>query len=134
MIKRAGSDYIEATDLKVIRPQLARVGKTFDTWITASSAPWQRTAVVQLTRYLCLKNLHYRQDLDEHIAQWKENRTTTFAITTEVPILNGSERHALVGILTFHQFKENPILYQCYLHPFFRGQGHMMNAWKGFRT
>jgi hypothetical protein len=130
MTQRAVSDYIEATDMKVLRPQLARAGKSFDTWITASSPLWQRIAVVQLTRYLCLEHSHYRQDFDEYATPWEENRTATFTITSEVLTRHGLEREALVGILTFHQFKENPILYQCYLHPFFRGRGHMVDAWQ----
>ena len=122
-------DYKEATLLNIIRPQTAPKGKTFDVWITASSPKWQRLAVVQLTRYLCLET-KYRQDLNEDAASWKNNNTAVFAITGDVLCRYGQERQALVGMMTFHQFHHNPVLYHCYIHPFFRSKGLMKDAWK----
>ena len=132
MRHRSTTDHEEATLLKIIRPQTAAKGNAFDAWITATSPEWQRVAVVQLTRYLSLET-KYRQDLEEHAAPWVQNKTAAFAITDDVVNKDGQERQALIGTMTFHQFHQNPVLYHCYLHPFYRGKGLLENAWREAR-
>lgn len=125
------SDYEEANYQKILRPQSAAKGKIFDTWITSTSPEWQRLAVVQLTRYLSLET-GYRQDLNEYANSWASNKTTVFAITEDITSRDGIERQSLVGMLTFHHFDNDPVpvLYHCYLHPFFRNKGLMKKAWQ----
>lgn len=118
----------EAAMEKILRPQTAANGKSFDRWITYSSAEWQRVAAVQLTRYLSLET-KIRQDLSECANAWQENQTAVYSIVETVSCPKGDDRQAMVGMITFHQFDTNPILYHCYLHPFFRGKGLMKKAW-----
>lgn len=130
MIQKSNLDYSEATHIKIIRPQLARKGKSFDSWITCKSPKWQRLAVVQLTRYLSIE-CDYRQDLCEFSSVWMENKTASFSMVDSITLKNGEEREALIGIITFHEFNSIPTLYHCYLHPFYRkGKGDLMKeAW-----
>lgn len=121
-------DFKEAAQMKILRPQTAAKGRSFDSWITSESSEWQRLAVVQLTRYLSLE-ANYKQDLIEHVTAWEESRTTVFPITEIVTCRMGIDRQALIGIVTFNQLGVNPVLYHCYLHPFFRGKGFMKRAW-----
>lgn len=114
--------------MKMLHPQFARKGKRFEHWITASSPEWQRVAAIQMTRYLCLET-GYRQDLEKYAASWSRNKTSVLAMTDDVFCQDGNERHALIGIMTFHTFHENAILYHCYLHPFYRRGGRMKQAW-----
>lgn len=123
------SSYEDATRYMVLRPQNAPLGKKFDEWINAFSPKWQRVAVVQLTRYLSLET-GYRQDAEDYVETWLENHTEVFSITHCIYCKDGRERDALVGILTFHKFNSVPVLYHCYIHPFFRSKGIMAKAWE----
>ncbi|MET7016396.1 GNAT family N-acetyltransferase [Uliginosibacterium flavum] len=71
-----------------------------------------------------------RQDLGEQATSWIKNQTSVFATTDKVLGKDGNERECLVGIATFHTFQQNPVLYHCYLHPFYRGKGLMERVWR----
>lgn len=123
------SNYNDAAIYKILRPQNAPLGRAFDEWITASSPQWQRKAVVQMTRYLSLET-GYRQDSEEHIETWKKNKTEVFSITKNLLCKDEQERNALIGIITFHKFSDIPVLYHCYIHPFYRRKGIMAKSWE----
>jgi hypothetical protein len=120
--------YTEAVAYKILRPQCAPRGKKYDEWITSSSSRWQRIAVVQLSRYLSLET-GYRQDFDENVETWNTNKIETYSITEDILSKDGEERNALIGILTFLNSGPKPVLYHCYIHPFFRSKGLMDSAW-----
>lgn len=126
------SDYADATRYMVIKPQNAPLGKKFDEWITASSPKWQRIAVIQLTRYLSLET-GYRQDAEEYVETWNENHIEVFSITECIYCKDDRERDALVGILTFHKYNSVPVLYHCYIHPFFRKKGKWLKPGRQLR-
>ena len=128
MSKRDQSNFTEARQSKVIRPQKAPFGKKFDPWISSFSPTWQRCAVVQLTRYLAMET-GYRMDLDETVATWRKVEVNAFAVTELVVDKNGNEYEALVGNAIFYTLSGVATLYYCYLHPFFRNRKLFQKHW-----
>ena len=130
MSKVSQADYIDATILKIVRPQKAIVGKTFDDWITQGSPIWQRRSVVQIRRYLHLE-CEYGMSFDESCECWKS--LTVFPFLDE---FFDNSRHELrqwmIGAVCFSDDTDLPLLEFCWLHPFWRNQGLLRRAWPQF--
>jgi hypothetical protein len=123
----------EARLSKVIRPQLAPIGRHFDQWISASSPKWQRIAAVQLERYFSIET-GFRHDLDELVDIWINSKIQILTITDAIIRPDKNEREGLIGFVYFLDRGEGPVLYHCYLHPFYRHSGRMQKAWSELQS
>lgn len=118
--------YDEAVIEKIIRPQNAADGQCFDKWVTSNSRQWQRIHFVQIRRYLSLEFKDYGCNLDCSNMSWNE----TVAYSFLDPACQGT----LVGAAFFDTECGEVTLSSCWLHPFFRHQGLVKEAWPEFIT
>lgn len=130
MSKDAQADYRDATISKIVRPQKAKVGKTFDVWITQQSPVWQRRCVVQIRRYLHLE-CDYGMSFDDSFDCWKS--LEVFPLLDKFyDDLRHESRQWMIGAVCFSDDKNLPLLKFCWLHPFWRNQGLLKRAWPRF--
>lgn len=120
----------EARCEKVVRPQLAPNGKTFNNWISHRSPSWQRLAVENLTRFLSMED-DDNQDLYDDSEVWKEACLHVLTVTDNIELPNGSLFNALIGFIRMDHMDELPNLYNFYLLPSYRKSYRpMYEAWE----
>lgn len=116
---------------RTIKPQLAPKGKSFEEWVTISSPAFQRRAVGRLQRFMA-QETGYRYEALDHLSCWRDT-FEVLSITSEI-IGNGREpeiREAMVGFVWFTFDYDVPTLYNCYLHPSYRGENDQRNLING---
>lgn len=118
---------------RTVKPQLAPKGKSFANWITMSAPAFQKKAVGRLQRFMAQETGYTYEALD-FLPNWRET-FEVLSITSEI-IGNGRDpeiREAMVGFVWFTLDHDVPTLYNCYLHPSYRGEDDqhnlMVRAW-----
>ena len=120
---------------RTIAPQIALAGKRFDEWITINSATFQKMAVDQLQRFMA-QETGFKYESLELPDCWEssfEVLSLTFEMHKSDKATNDS--HFLVGFIWMIVDDQHiPELYNCYLHPSFRGEKSdhnlMFKGWK----
>lgn len=130
MSKAQHINYRDAVSSKIIRPQKAKVGKTFDAWITQESPVWQRRCVVQLRRYLYLE-CDYGMFFDDSFECWKSLEVFPF-LDQFFDESRHESRQWMIGAVCFSRDTKPHLLEFCWLHPFWRNQGLLRRAWPEF--
>ena len=118
---------------RTIKPQLAPKGKSFEQWIKTSSPAFQKKAVGRLQRFMA-QETGYRYEALDHLSSWQDT-FEVLPITSEI-IGTGKDPaiyEAMVGFVWFTFDQDLPTLYNCYLHPSYRGESDqhnlMVRAW-----
>lgn len=118
---------------RTVKPQLAPKGKSFEQWITIASPAFQKRAVGRLQRFMA-QETGYRYEALDHLPCWRDT-FEVLSITSEI-IGTGKDpaiHEAMVGFVWFTFDQEVPTLYNCYLHPSYRGENDqhnlMVRAW-----
>ena len=118
---------------RTVKPQLAPKGKSFERWITIRSPAYQKRAAGRLQRFMA-QETGYRHEALDHLPCWRDT-FEVLSITTEI-IGNGKNpalHEAMLGFVWFTFDHDIPALYNCYLHPSYRGENDqhnlMVRAW-----
>lgn len=118
---------------RTVKPQLVPIGKSFEQWITIDSPAFQKRAVGRLQRFMA-QETGYRYEALDQLSCWRDT-FEVLSITTEI-VRTGQDPaiyEAMVGFVWFTLDHDIPTLYNCYLHPSYRGENDqhnlMVRAW-----
>ena len=125
--------YRDAVQDKVIRPQKARKGKTFDEWVTVDSELWQKKAMVQIRQYQKLEC----QDggaMDESNECWHNIEIFPF-VDNYFDQKTHEYRQWVVGAVCFEKYQDGAVeISFCWIHPFWRSKGLLKKHWASFKS
>ena len=119
----------------LVEPQLARLGIDYPDWITVDSPEWQREACVQIRRYQS-RECKDGMSMDTSFACWLNVEVRVF----KDRFYDKSDRcrEGIIGAVGFEKNvlfddgKKRHILQFCWIHPFYRREGLLKQAWPEF--
>jgi len=122
-------NYHDAKHRHIIRPQKAKAGCSFDSWVTRESALWQRKSFVQIRRYQSIE-CGDGMFMDTSDDSWQNVEILS---VTETCYANDCPRgrEILIGAVCFdnNPHHDYAVLSFCWIHPFWRNKGKLKSLW-----
>ncbi|EGR2232159.1 hypothetical protein DZF79_28590 [Vibrio parahaemolyticus] len=120
-------DHQDARVKKIIEPQNAELGFSFDRWVTVDSPTWQRLPIVQLRRYLGIE-CDYGMNFNSFDECWKDLEVLTLTDSFYDEDV-GSFRNRVFGAVCMRRDNGQVFLEWAWVHPFWRNKGVLAGAW-----